>query len=62
MSKTVNELWLGPFRSVIIQPFGDLRMVLFQRLAKCLWVLISIFTDDFTCRKVLSMEDMLQVT
>jgi hypothetical protein len=37
-------------------------MVLFQRLAKCLWVLISIFTDDFTCRKVLSMEDMLQVT
>jgi hypothetical protein len=25
MSKRVNELWLGPFRSVIIQPSGDLK-------------------------------------
>jgi hypothetical protein len=62
MSKMVSELGLGPFRSVITQPSRRLEDGPPPGPAKCLWVLILIFTKQFHAQKVLSIGDMLQVT
>lgn len=62
MSKMVNELGLGPFRSVIIQPSRQLEDGTPPGPAKCLWGSDFDIHKQFHAQKVLSMEGMLQVT